>query len=155
MSQHSTTHSTEQYVEPEHHNRWVYWGAWIVLGVFVVIGLFTFSSASSSRKANDKAEQLIAALDKAGARTPDKDQIVRVLGSDGGLVCHDPAAALSKATFYSQLMNGAAGPGMRPVVADSQIFKGQLLIMNIYCPDKLDDVKSYVDDLKSDDVVKQ
>jgi hypothetical protein len=155
MSEQTTGQRTEQYTEPEHHNRWIYWGAWIVLGVFVVIGLFTFSSASSSRKANDKADELIAALEKAGARTPDKDRVVRVLGSDGGSVCADPGNALRQATFYSQLMNGAAGPGMRPVVADSRLFKGQLLIMDVYCPDKLADVKSYVDDLKTDDVVKQ
>jgi hypothetical protein len=141
--------------EPEHHNRLVYWGAWIVLGVFVVIGLFTFNSAHSTRQANDKAEQLIAALDKAGARTPDQDQIVRVLGSDGGSVCADPGNALRKATFYGQLMNGATGPGMRPIIADNRAVQGQLLIMNVYCPDKVADVKSYISDLKLDDTVEQ
>ncbi len=77
--------------EPEHHNRFVYWGAWALLGVFVVIGLFTFSSARESRQANDKADQLIAALEDAGAQSvPSKDQIVRILGEDGGATCDDP-----------------------------------------------------------------
>src|SRR5690349_24933842 len=99
-----------EYVEPEHHNRWVYWGAWIILGVFIVIGLFTFSSANKSRKANDKADQLITVLNDAGAKhVPSKDQIVRILGTDGGAVCDDPGNALRKATLYSMIANGAAG----------------------------------------------
>src|SRR3954454_14637714 len=101
----------------DHHNRWVYWGAWAVLAVFVVIGLFTFSSAKQSKRADEKADELIAAFEKAGAhRVPSKDQIVRVLGDDGGAVCDDPGSSLRKATLYSMMSNGAAGPGMRPVV---------------------------------------
>lgn len=138
-----------------HQNRFVYWTAAALLVVFVVIGLITFSSAHASNKADEKADQLIKALTDAGARAPDKDQIVRVLGSDGGSVCQDPGNALRKATLFAQLMNGASGPGMRPVVADGHVVRGQLLIMNIYCPDKLDDVQGYVDDLKTGDVVKQ
>src|SRR4051812_7103639 len=123
------------YTEPEHHNRWVYWGAWIVLGVFVVIGLFTFSSARESKRADEKADQLITSLQKAGAeRVPSKDQIVRVLGDDGGAVCDDPTSALRKATLYSMVSNGAAGPGMRPVVADTRVVAGQLAVIEVYCP---------------------
>ena len=58
MSEHTPTYTEE----PEHPNRFVYWGAWGLLAVFVVIGLFTFSSANESRKANDKADQLISSL---------------------------------------------------------------------------------------------
>ena len=35
---------------------------------------------------------------------------------------------------------------------DSRVFQGQLLIIEIYCPDELDDFRSYVEDLKTDDV---
>jgi len=142
--------------EPEHHNRWVYWGAWIVLGVFIVIGLFTFSAANKSKKADEKADQLIAAFQKAGAhRVPSKDQIVRVLGDDGGAVCDDPGNSLRKATLYSMISNGAAGPGMRPVIADTHVVLGELAVIQVYCPDELADFKSYVDDLKYDDTVEQ
>jgi Tfp pilus assembly protein FimT len=142
--------------EPEHHNRFVYWGAWALLAVFVVIGLFTFSSARESRQANDKADQLIAALEDAGAESvPSKDQIVRILGEDGGATCDDPGNALRKATLYSMVANGAAGPGMRPVIADTRIVQGQLAVIEVYCPDELEDFKSYISDLKYDDVVNQ
>lgn len=142
--------------EPEHHNRWLYWGAWALLAVFVVVGLFTFSSAQESKRANEKADQLIAAFEEAGAqRVPTKDQIVRVLGDDGGAVCDDPGSALRQATLYSMLSNGATGPGMRPVIADTRVVVGQLAVIEVYCPDELEDFKSYVSDLKYDDTVKQ
>lgn len=124
----------------------------VVIGALMVIGLFTYSSAKSTREAEEKAAQLIAALEEAGARTPDKDQIVRVLGDDGGATCAEPNDSLSRAILLSQLANGAAGPGARPVIADSRVVQGQLLIIEIYCPDELEDFKQFVDDFKTDDV---
>ena len=93
-------YTSEYTPEPEHHNRWVYWGAWIVLGVFIVIGLVTFNAARDSRKASDKADEFLAALEDAGVqRLPSKDQVVRILGDDGGATCDDPGNALRKATL--------------------------------------------------------
>ena len=131
---------------------WLYITCWILLIALVVGGLIAFNSAASTRQANDKADQLITELKAAGARTPDKDQIVRVLGDDGGATCADPNDALSRSILLSQLTNGASGPGARPVIADSRVFKGQLLIIKVYCPDELNDFQAYVDNLKTDDV---
>ena len=77
---------------------------------------------------------------------------MRVLGNDGGATCTDPNEALNRAILLSQLTNGAAGPGARPVIADSRVFKFQQLIIEIYCPDDLTDFQKYVSDLKTDDV---
>jgi hypothetical protein len=137
----------------DHRERsWLYITCWVVLIALVVGGLIAFRSATETKNANDKADQLITELKAAGARTPDKDQIVRVLGDDGGATCADPNDALSRSILLSQLTNGATGPGARPVIADSRVFKGQLLIIKIYCPDELDDFQAYVDNLKTDDV---
>src|SRR4051812_1633605 len=123
---------------------WLYITCWVLLIALIVGGLIAFNAAKSTSQANDKADQLITELKAAGARTPDKDQIVRVLGDDGGATCADPNDALSRSILLSQLTNGASGPGARPVVADSRVFKGQLLIIKIYCPDELDDFQAYV-----------
>ena len=125
----------------------------VLLVVFILIGVFTFSSARSSKQAEQKADELIAAIEDAGATAPDKDQIVRVLGDDGGATCADPNESLTRAILLSQLANGAAGPGARPVIADSRAVKGQLLIIQVYCPDELEDFQKFVDDLKTDDVL--
>lgn len=144
--------STPMETESKRERNWIYITALVVLGVLVVAGLIAFNSARETRNAEEKADELIAALEDAGARTPDKDQIVRVLGEDGGATCEDPNDALSRAILLSQLSNGATGPGARPVVADSRVFQGQKLIIEIYCPDELDDFNEFVDDLETDDV---
>jgi Tfp pilus assembly protein FimT len=131
---------------------WIYFAACAILAVMVIWGIFAFSSARETRRAQDKADQLIAALQDAGARTPDQDQVVRVLGDDGGATCANPNKALSRATLFSLLTNGATGPGARPVIADSRVVQGQLLIMQTYCPDELEEFQKFVDDLKTDDV---
>jgi Tfp pilus assembly protein FimT len=124
----------------------------VLVGVLMVIGLVTFSSARSTREAEEKADELIAALEEAGATPPTREQIVRVLGDDGGATCTDPNESLTRAVLLSQLANGAGGPGSRPVIADSRVVRGQLLIIEIYCPDELDDFKEFVEDFETDDV---
>ena len=131
---------------------WIYITACVILAILVIWAIFAFSSARETNRAQDKADELIAELENAGARTPDQDQIVRVLGDDGGATCANPNEALSRATFLSLLMNGAAGPGARPVIADSRAVRGQLLIIKVYCPDELEDFQKFVDDLKTDNV---
>ena len=144
--------STSTETQSTRERNWIYITAWVLLGILVVVALITFSSARETREAQEKADQLIAALEDAGATAPTQDQIVRVLGDDGGATCEDPNDALSRAILLAQLTNGASGPGSRPVIADSRVFQGQLLIIEIYCPEELDDFQEYVDDLKTDDV---
>jgi hypothetical protein len=139
----------------DNRHRIVYW---IALGLFIVlvlIGLLTYSSAKSTANAQDKANQLAAALQTAGARVPSQDQIVRVLGDDGGATCEDPGSALRRSILYGMLTNGAAGPGIRPVIADKRVVRGQLLVIQIYCPEEIDKFKEVVNDLHFDNVVKQ
>jgi Tfp pilus assembly protein FimT len=124
----------------------------VVVVILLIIGLIAFSSARSTQQAEQKADQFIAALQAEGARTPTRDQVVRVLGDDGGATCNNPNDALSRGILLSLLSNGAAGPGIRPVIADSRVVRGQLLIIKIYCPDELEDFQDFVDDLKTDDV---
>ncbi len=135
------------------------WTVYIVIGVIVVtlmiIGLLAYSSNQHSKAAQDKADQLSAALTSAGVQhVPSQDQIIGVLGVDGGATCEDPGSALARATLSGMLVNGAAGPGIRPVVADYRAVKGELLIIKIYCPDKLPQFQKVVNDLDLDTVIR-
>jgi Tfp pilus assembly protein FimT len=144
--------STGVETQGQRERNWIYITAWVLLAAFVLAGLIAFSSARETAEAQEKADELIAAIEDAGATAPSKDQIVRVLGDDGGATCQDPNEALSRAALLAQLANGASGPGSRPVIADSRVFQGQLLIIEVYCPDELEDFQEFVDDLKTDDV---
>ena len=121
----------------------------ILLVVFAVIALMTFRSARETQQSLEKADQLIASINEAGGTAPSREQIARVLGDDGGAVCANPNDALSRAILFSQLANGAAGPGTRPVIADIRFVQGQLRIIEIYCPEELDDFQKFVDELQT------
>jgi hypothetical protein len=144
--------STPQETQPKRERTWIYVTSCVMLALVVVAALIVFESARDTAQAGRKADELIAALQEAGAHTPDRDQIIRVLGEDGGATCEDPNEALSRATLLSQVSNGATGPGARPVISDERIFQGQLLIIEIYCPDELDEFTTFVEDLKTADV---
>lgn len=143
---------TEQSTDSE--RRTIYIVVGVVVLVLLVIALFSYRSKEATQQANQKADQFIAALSAAGAATPSKDMVVRVLGDDGGAICQDPNAALSRAALLDRLMNGAAGPGMRPVIADNRAVRGELLVIQIYCPDELPSFQEFVNDLNLDNLVK-
>ena len=141
---------------PEHQSRrertWIYVVSCIILLALAVWAVLAFSAVRESVRAQEKADELIAALEDAGLGTPERDQIVRVLGEDGGATCSSPNEALSRATLLALLSNGATGPGERPVIADSRAVRGQLIIIEVYCPEELEGFQQFIDDLKTDDV---
>ena len=144
--------STPQETQDPRERTWLYIIVGILVVGLIVVGLFTYHSAKTTAAAEAKADQFIAALGAVGVPAPPKDEVVRVLGTDGGATCDDPNNALNRAILYSTLSNGAAGPGMRPVVFDKTMLGGQLLILKIYCPEELPSMQKFVDKLKSADV---
>ncbi|GIE98502.1 hypothetical protein [Paractinoplanes rishiriensis] len=125
-----------------------YW----VLGAFfllMTIGLvMIYNTNKETEVAKEKAAELSAELSSAGIRVPPMEQIYRVLGDDGGAVCADTSEALTKGLLYGRITNGAAGPGQRPVIADNKVVQAELLIIKVYCPEKLTQFQTAVDTLK-------
>jgi hypothetical protein len=140
---------------PEGH-RWIYWAVGGVVLLLVVIGLITYSGNKQTQEAQDKAAQLTQKFQQAGLRVPeDQDIITRSLGDDGGAVCDNPASALGKAVLFDTLVNGASFVGRRPVIVDRDALKGEALILQTYCPDKLAQYRQKIEDkVKVDDVIK-
>jgi hypothetical protein len=132
---------------------------WIIGGVVVVlcvVGLIAYGNEKESDRAQEKAAELSQKLEQAGATVPDQDIIVRSLGDDGGAVCdnaEDGLDGLNKAILFDQLTNGASQVGRRPVIADRRLVVGQLLIVETYCPEHLEEFRDEFDDLKYDDVI--
>jgi hypothetical protein len=124
-----------------------------IILVLCVVGLVAYNSNKETQAAQQKADQLLATLEQAGLPTPSKDQVVRVLGDDGGTVCADPNLALKKAIMYGLATNGAAGPGLRPVIADSLLVQGGLAVIKTYCPEELPEFPQTAEQLKTVDLV--
>ncbi|SFR66492.1 hypothetical protein SAMN05428970_0046 [Agromyces sp. CF514] len=120
----------------------------VLLGVWAVIA---FGQARETKQADEKAAELSQVLEDAGASPPATAVIARVLGDDGGAVCAAPNEALSRATLYGMLTTNPGAPGERPVIVDNDVLKGQLAIIQVYCPDELEDFQQFVDDLQTTD----
>ncbi|MGY3317228.1 hypothetical protein [Arthrobacter sp. TE12232] len=127
----------------------IYIVAMTLLVVFAVVALLNFRQARETQQSLTKADQLIATIESAGGTAPSREQIARVLGDDGGAVCANPNNALSRATFLSQLTNGATGPGNRPVIANARIAIGEVAIIKVYCPDQLAEFQQFINALKT------
>jgi hypothetical protein len=121
--------------------------------VLLVVALVAWNSNKETQAAQQKADQLIVTLEQAGLPTPSKDQVVRVLGDDGGTVCADPNLALKKAIMYGLATNGAAGPGLRPVIADNRLVQAGVAVIKTYCPEELPDFPQTAEQFKTADLV--
>jgi hypothetical protein len=135
-------------------HRVLYWIIGFAVVVLAIIGLVTYSGKKQTEEASAKAQQLTQTLQQAGLRVPqDQDIITRSLGTDGGAVCDNPANALGRALLFDQLVNGASFVGRRPVIADTNVLKGELAILNVYCPEKVQQFRDKTQDLKLDDTL--
>jgi hypothetical protein len=153
MSAATTTSPAAPAKEHDEH-RFLYWLIGLVVVVLAIVGLITYSGKKQSQEATAKATQLTQAFQQAGLRVPaDQDIITRSLGTDGGAVCDNPASALGRALLFDQLYNGAATVGRRPVIADTNVLKGELAILNVYCPEKVQQFRDKTQDLKLDDTL--
>lgn len=123
----------------------------VVVVVLVILGVVAFAmwrGARATAEAETKADQLIQTLEAAGAEvTLSTESVARVLGTDGGATCRDPNAALSRSALFALISNGSGGPGARPVIAQDEVFRGQLAILQVYCPDELEEFQQFVDSL--------
>ena len=123
--------------------------------VLVGVGLATYSGKKDTAEAQQKAQELTQRFQQAGLPVPqDQDIIVKSLGNDGGAVCDNPANALGKAIQNDLLTNGADFVGRRPVIVDRRILLGEALILDTYCPEKLEDYRNRINELKTDATIK-
>ncbi|MFI2294560.1 hypothetical protein [Isoptericola sp. NPDC019571] len=126
----------------------------LLLGAIMMIQFAGHQDRQDEREAEQKAATLHAAFADIGITAFSEETIARVLGSDGGGFCTDPAA-LVDATANLGSANGAAGPGLRPSVLDERRLEGDRLVIETYCPDQLDEFDAYVDSLNLDDTTTQ
>ncbi|GAA3089395.1 hypothetical protein GCM10017562_70050 [Streptomyces roseofulvus] len=137
-------------------HKWIYWGAIVILVGLLITGIVRYGSFKRTQETSQKAQQLSEQLVKAGYPAPDLETAERLLGTDGGPVCENPGNALKKALYrLQQLTTGAPGPGNRPVIADSKAVDVERIVLQVYCPDEVDEFDEAVEDLKTDDTVKR
>jgi hypothetical protein len=126
-------------------NRTIYWIVAGIFGVLLIVMLVSWNYDRQNEEANAKADELIARLDEAGLRTPDRDQIARVLGDDGGQVCETADSELVQGYWKLRLMVGGEFY-IRPVRLDGRIREGLSLVVDVYCPEKRPAIEDFFQD---------
>jgi hypothetical protein len=134
--------------------RTIYWIVGAIFGVLLIVMLVAWNYDVQNAEADAKAQQLIAAYERAGLRAPDEDQIARVLGDDGGAVCEWADSELVHA--YWKLRLGVGGEYyFRAVIEDGRVREGLTLVVGVYCPEKLPDIEEdFFKDWDFDNVVR-
>jgi hypothetical protein len=134
--------------------RTIYWIVGGIFGVLLIVMLVAWNYDVQNAEADAKAQQLIAAYERAGLRAPDEDQIARVLGDDGGAVCQWADSELVHA--YWKLRLGVGGEYyFRPVIVDGRVREGLSLVVRVYCPEKLPDIdEDFFKDWDFDDTIR-
>jgi hypothetical protein len=117
-------------------------------------GLAAYRGHTASQQALAKAAQLQQRFRVAGLPTFTQEGIARTLGADGGAVCKTSGKDLASANLKLMLSNGAAGPGLRPVLTARRVLLGELLVVRTYCPERLADFRAFVDGLQFRNVIR-
>ena len=99
-----------------------------------------------------KADQLIAALSEAGCARPDRrTRSSACSATTAARSATNPNGALSRAIAATACSPTARpDPGSGRSSPTARVVQGELLIIKVYCPDKLADFQEFVDDLKTD-----
>ncbi|MGH3041967.1 MAG: hypothetical protein ACRDNG_09570 [Gaiellaceae bacterium] len=135
-------------------HRALYWIVGGTLAVLLVVMLVAWEYDRSSEEADQKAGELIAAFEADGLPTPaNPDQIARVLGTDGGAICETAGEDIPQGLLRIHLGVGGAFY-TRPVTVDRRVLQGELLVVETYCPERLDDFREFVEDHDFDDVIR-
>jgi len=137
--------------------RLIYWIIGVVVVGLCIAGLIAFKNDRENERAQELARELTQKLVATGEPVPDQDILVRLLGDDGGAVCDNAEEGLdglNKAIVYDQFVNGADFVGRRPIIADRRLVDGQLLILDTYCPEQLEEFRDELDELEYDDIIR-
>ncbi|EME24124.1 hypothetical protein [Rhodococcus triatomae] len=136
---------------PENTHLILYLAAFALFVGLAVWGLVAYQHNEDDDLAREKAIELAMMFSASGFASPDIDATARVLGTDGGAACVDDGSALRENLLHQQMVNGAAGPGQRPILVARNLLEGERLVLTVYCPDRLPEFDAWVDGLKLED----
>jgi hypothetical protein len=133
--------------------RSIYWIVGGILGVLLIVMLVGWNYDRQNAEADAKAQELIAAFEEAGLRSPDADQVARVLGDDGGQVCETADSELVQGYWKLRLLAGGEFY-VRATSLPGSIREGLSLVVDVYCPEKRPDIEDFFEGWDFDEVVR-
>jgi hypothetical protein len=135
-------------------DRAIYWIVAGAFGVLLIVMLVAWNYDRQNEEANQKALELIAAYEAAGLQPPERPAMVaRVLGDDGGAICEGADSELVQGYWKLRLAVGGE-VYQRATRLDPRVREGLLLVVGVYCPEKLPDIEEFFEDWDFDDLVR-
>ena len=135
--------------------RWLPWAIATLVVVLAVAGVVIYKHGKDNQVARARAGEVIALFEAHHLATPvTRNEVINVLGTNGGPVCANPNGALTQALRNQQFSNGAATVGSRPTRVSKEVVLGQELVIQVYCPQKLAGFRRYVNGKKYYPVVR-
>ena len=102
-----------------------------------------------SPEALSKAQQLQEKLEEAGLAVPDTDTLVKLYGTNGGVICMYAESDFQ--TYYNLVHFG--NTGRRPNYLDPSVIAYDMAVIEVYCPEKLDAYREAVEDWETEQVL--
>jgi hypothetical protein len=119
----------------------------LVILAAVVLAILYDAGDSEQEQAQQLAGELVASLDAAGLQSPDEDVAARVYGTDGGAGCR-VADADSLSALAALATRGTGEVAARPTLVDRRFVEYQRIMLQTYCPERVDDFDDMVDGLR-------
>jgi glutamate:GABA antiporter len=137
-------------------HRWLPWAIAALVVLLAVAGLVVYKHGKDNQLARARADEVIALFEVHHLVTPvSRNEVINVLGTNGGPACASPNGALTRALRNQQLSNGAATVGSRPIRDSKQVVLGEQLVIQVYCPEKLPGFRQYVNAKKYYPVIRR
>lgn len=127
--------------------RYIYWIVGGLVGILLIVMLSTWRHAGPTPAAEAKAAELTQAYRAAGLpQYATAEQAADIFGEDGGEVCQIAGSETLQGYLKTRL--GVGGEFyFRPTSPNPQTLKRMLVIVQTYCPDKLEPASRFVESL--------
>ena len=113
----------------------------LALTVAAVLTAGCSSNGADTAEAREKAEELHAEAEAAELPVSDVDILAHIHGTDGGALCENAGEDITKAINTFSWQNPSL---MRAGLLDEQTFEKDRLVIEVYCPDRLEAFDEYV-----------
>lgn len=136
--------------EPLTSKLWFKWViAVLIIGILGAIATVVWKRQEVNAEALQKAQALHDRAEALGFNVPSVKTLARLLGTDGGPLCETADGHLNQA-LLAYNMGRTGEVNQRSVITDPRLLEFERLVLEVYCPEKVDEFNDFVNGLKLD-----
>lgn len=134
--------------EPLTSKLWFKWViAVLIIGILGALATVVWKRQVVNAESLQKAQELHDKAEALGFNVPSVKTLARLFGTDGGPLCETADGHLTQALLaYNMSRTGEVN--QRSAIIDKRLLEFEELVLEVYCPEKLDEFREFVDRLK-------